>query len=128
MKIPRRRIEGQAPDVAEAASSEVDIGSDSGVEVAVGARLDANETRDARIEDVDDSARRIDGQPLRRRVPALRTAYPRASKVFADPAQGLASVEALYAALWILGQPRPELLEGYRWRAEFLALNPDLAP
>ena len=31
---------------------------------------------------------------------------------------------ALYAALAILGEPRVELLEGYRWRARFLELNP----
>jgi pre-rRNA-processing protein TSR3 len=69
----------------------------------------------------------IDGELVRRRLPALRTAYPRASKVFADPPRGLASVEALYAALAILGEPREELLDGYHWRAEFLELNPGLA-
>ena len=56
----------------------------------------------------------------------LVTAYPRRSRLFADPAQGLASVEALYAALAILGRPRPELLEGYRWASEFLRANPEL--
>jgi pre-rRNA-processing protein TSR3 len=69
----------------------------------------------------------IDGDPPRRRLPALSTAYPRKSSVFADPAQGLASVEALYAALALLGTPHPELLEGYRWAESFLAANPALS-
>lgn len=48
------------------------------------------------------------------------TAYPRASKVREDPRTGLASIEALFAALFILGSPRPDLLAGYRWSKEFL--------
>ena len=40
---------------------------------------------------------------MRRALPSgIKTAYPRVSKVFADPSAGLASVEALYAALLIL--------------------------
>jgi pre-rRNA-processing protein TSR3 len=69
----------------------------------------------------------VDGELLARRLPPLSSAYPRASKLFADPEQGLASVEALYAALRILGEPRPELLSGYRWAREFLERNPELA-
>lgn len=68
----------------------------------------------------------VDGEPIPRRLPPLVTAYPRRSRLFADPEQGLASVEALYAALAILGRPRPELLAGYRWAEEFLAANPQL--
>jgi pre-rRNA-processing protein TSR3 len=68
----------------------------------------------------------VDGDPPRRRLPPLETAYPRRSLLFADPAGGLASVEALYAALAFLGEPHPELLEGYRWASEFLAGNPTL--
>jgi rRNA small subunit aminocarboxypropyltransferase len=68
----------------------------------------------------------VDGQVRLRRLPELVTAYPRRSKQFDDPGQGLASVEALYAALVLLGRPRPELLEGYHWGADFLAANPDL--
>jgi pre-rRNA-processing protein TSR3 len=67
----------------------------------------------------------VDGELVRRRLPPLETAYPRSSKVFQDPDRGLASVEALYAALLILGDERPELLEGYRWADEFLRLNRD---
>jgi pre-rRNA-processing protein TSR3 len=65
----------------------------------------------------------LDGTLHRRRLPELTTAYPRRSKLFQDPAAGLASVEALYAALWILGEPRPELLAGYHFAAAFLEAN-----
>lgn len=64
----------------------------------------------------------VRGTPVRRRVPAtVRTAYPRQSRLFADPARGLASVEALYVARRILGDDDPSLLDGYHWRSEFLA-------
>ena len=83
---------------------------------------------------VDCSWRRVDsllanvrGELVPRRLPALVTAYPRRSKTFQDPDQGLASVEALFAASVILGEPRPEWLAAYRWREEFLARNPGLA-
>jgi pre-rRNA-processing protein TSR3 len=69
----------------------------------------------------------VDGDPPRRRLPHLATAYPRKSRVFADPSQGLASIEALYAALALLGAPRPELLGHYYWKDQFLAANPGLA-
>ena len=68
----------------------------------------------------------VEGELRLRRLPALVTAYPRKSRVFQDPDQGLASVEALYAALALLGQPTPDLLAGYRWREEFLRANPGL--
>lgn len=71
--------------------------------------------------------RTVDGAPLLRRLPPLATAYPRKSATFEDPARGLASVEALYAAACHLYGPHPELLEQYRWREEFLELNPGLA-
>ncbi len=65
----------------------------------------------------------IDGALAPRRLPPLTTAYPRVSHLFQDPAGGLASVEALYAALYLLGDPRPELLHGYHWSQEFRRLN-----
>jgi len=68
----------------------------------------------------------IDGELLQRRLPNLVTAYPRRSKLQPDPEHGLASVEALYAALALLGAPHPELLTHYRWAAEFLATNPSV--
>jgi len=67
-----------------------------------------------------------DGELSLRRLPRLVTAYPRRSHTFVDPEQGLASVEALYAALALLGRPRPDLLASYRWAEEFLARNPEL--
>jgi pre-rRNA-processing protein TSR3 len=69
----------------------------------------------------------VDGDPPRRRLPPLATAYPRKSRTFADPKQGLASVEALYAALALLGDARPEILGKYPWAERFLAANPVLA-
>ncbi len=72
--------------------------------------------------------RTVDGDLIPRRLPPLVTAYPRKSRVFDDPDQGLASIEALYAALALLGRPRPELLDGYRWGEDFLRLNPGLPP
>ncbi|MCZ6598839.1 MAG: DUF367 domain-containing protein [Planctomycetota bacterium] len=70
--------------------------------------------------------RTVDGELRARRLPPLVTAYPRRSVVFEDPEHGLASVEALYAASCILGDPRPDLLDGYFWAEEFLRLNPSL--
>jgi pre-rRNA-processing protein TSR3 len=67
--------------------------------------------------------RSVRGELRPRRLPPLETAYPRKSKVFADPANGLASIEALYAAIALLDRPRPELLAHYRWAADFLARN-----
>ena len=69
----------------------------------------------------------VDGDLIHRRLPPLVTAYPRRSKTFVDPAQGLASVEALYAACALLGTPRPDFLAAYRWADAFLAANPGLA-
>jgi len=68
----------------------------------------------------------VDGDPPRRSLPALATAYPRKSRTFADPERGLASVEALYAALLLLGEERRELLRGYRFAERFLEANPGL--
>jgi pre-rRNA-processing protein TSR3 len=52
-----------------------------------------------------------------------RTAYPRLSRMGTDPASGLASVEALFAAYHILGRPTEGLLDHYRWAEEFLRAN-----
>lgn len=68
--------------------------------------------------------RRLTRAPILRRLPPLATAYPRKSKTFADPSSGLASIEALYAAVHVLWGSRPELLDGYRERDAFLAANP----
>ena len=72
--------------------------------------------------------RTVRGDPLRRRLPNLLSAYPRRSRTHEDPETGLASIEALYAALAILRRPEPELLRSYRWSQEFLALNRERVP
>lgn len=58
-----------------------------------------------------------------RSLAGFRTAYPRVSKLFHDPAEGLASVEALYIAYRVLGRPTDGLLDAYFWREQFLRLN-----
>ena len=65
--------------------------------------------------------RSIEGDFISRSLPAgLETAYPRRSRLEPDPDHGLASVEALFAALCVLGHRDDSLLEGFRWREEFL--------
>lgn len=68
----------------------------------------------------------VSGELSKRRLPRLESAYPRKSKIAVDPEQGLASVEALYAAIALLDRPRPELLARYPWAEAFLAANPSL--
>ena len=51
------------------------------------------------------------------------TAYPRVSKLGTDPANGLASIEALYIAMRILGRATEGLLDHYHWAREFLEVN-----
>lgn len=63
------------------------------------------------------------GLRLRALPAGLETAYPRRSKLTDDPDRGLASVEALVAALHLLGYPALDLLDGYHWKREFLHLN-----
>ena len=58
-----------------------------------------------------------------RSLPDIQTAYPRVSRIYPDPKDGLATIEAIYAAYRILGRSCDGLLDGYRWRAEFLARN-----
>ena len=65
----------------------------------------------------------IQGEPLLRTLPSgVKTAYPRVSKIAEDPLGGLASIEALYLSLKILGKDDLSLLNEYHWRNEFLAL------
>jgi len=68
--------------------------------------------------------RGVKGRLALRRLPeALRTAYPRKSQWFADPEAGLASIEALHAARALLGFRDDALLDGYRWREQWLSAN-----
>ena len=63
---------------------------------------------------------RVIGSPMPRSLPPVPTAYPRRNAEGRDPAEGLASVEALYLALRLLGNDDRSLLSHYRWRDEFL--------
>lgn len=58
-----------------------------------------------------------------RSLPVIQTAYPRKSEVFEDPAEGLATIEALYAAMKLLGRDTSGLLDQYYWKERFLELN-----
>jgi len=64
----------------------------------------------------------VTGSPVLRSLPrSIVTAYPRVSKTSTDPACGLASVEALYAARRLQGRPVDGLLDQYFWKGAFLA-------
>lgn len=68
--------------------------------------------------------RGLEGNFVPRSLPGgLVSAYPRRAREGTDPAGGLASIEALYAALWVGGRAPPDLLARYRWREDFLARN-----
>ncbi|MBL8692987.1 MAG: hypothetical protein JNJ88_02705 [Planctomycetes bacterium] len=68
--------------------------------------------------------RDLTGEPPRRSIPpGFVTAYPRRSRLYEDPASGLASVEALYVASVLLGIERLDFLHGYRFAPEFLSRN-----
>ena len=61
----------------------------------------------------------VSGAPVRRGLPRVATAYPRKSKTKPDPAEGLASVEALFLARLLLGWRDDALLAEYRWADAF---------
>ncbi len=58
-----------------------------------------------------------------RSLGSWQTAYPRTSKLFEDPAAGLATIEAVVAAYAAMGLPIEGLLDQYQWRDEFLNRN-----
>jgi pre-rRNA-processing protein TSR3 len=58
-----------------------------------------------------------------RSLSGWQTAYPRSSKLFVDPDNGLSSVEALYVAYHLLDRDTSGLLDHYRWAEEFLRCN-----
>jgi pre-rRNA-processing protein TSR3 len=67
----------------------------------------------------------IAGEPVRRALPdSIHTAYPRASKDGSDPNNGLASVEALFAARHIQRRSVHGILQHYHWREAFLKALP----
>ena len=62
------------------------------------------------------------GVVVPRAIPTgVRTAYPRKAILSDEPDGGLASIEALYLALRLLGRRDDALLAGYHWRESFLA-------
>lgn len=58
-----------------------------------------------------------------RSLPDLQTAYPRNSKLFADPPSGLATIEAVWAAYHLLDRSTDGLLDSYRWSEVFASTN-----
>ncbi len=61
---------------------------------------------------------------VRRTVPNhFRTAYPRRQTECPDPRRGLASVEALYVAYFLLGRDCQHILDRYFWKEAFLEIN-----
>ena len=74
-----------------------------------------------------DLERCLVGEPIYRSIPGgFETAYPRVSKIGENPDGGLASIEALYLAIRLLGEDRPEMLRDYYWRDAFLKKNNNL--
>lgn len=67
----------------------------------------------------------MQGQDLpKRSLPShYQTAYPRKQTSCTDPMRGLASIEALYIAYFILNRPYNKLLDAYHWKELFLTLN-----
>jgi rRNA small subunit aminocarboxypropyltransferase len=61
-----------------------------------------------------------------RRLGPWKTACPRKSKLFTDPAAGLATAEAIYAAFMELGRNPHGILDNYQWREAFLKINRQL--
>jgi len=53
----------------------------------------------------------------------IKTAYPRKQEDCSDPERGLASIEAIYAAYYIMGRDVEGLLDHYYWGDDFLELN-----
>lgn len=58
-----------------------------------------------------------------RSLPPTQTAYPRKSIIIDDPGEGLATVEAIYAAYRQLGRSTDGLLDEYYWAEQFRANN-----
>lgn len=57
----------------------------------------------------------------RRSLPEkFRTAYPRRQEDCPLPERGLASIEAIYIAYWLMGRDTTGLLDNYHWKNDFL--------
>jgi len=55
--------------------------------------------------------------------PGFRTSYPRRQDDCIDPSAGLASIEALYIAFFLMGRDTSGLLDAYYWKDAFLQEN-----
>jgi len=55
----------------------------------------------------------------------IKTAYPRKQTGCSDPERGLASIEAVFTAFFILGKDTKGLLDNYYWKEAFLEKNKD---
>lgn len=63
----------------------------------------------------------------RRSLPSgLKTSYPRKQTGCSNPEEGLASIEALYAAYCLTGRDPTGILDRYYWKDQFLEANPFL--
>lgn len=63
---------------------------------------------------------------VKRSLPkTLKTAYPRRQQDCSAPQQGLASIEAIFAAYVLLGRDPYGLLDHYHWKNAFLQVNQD---
>ena len=62
----------------------------------------------------------LKGEGIYRTLPKIPSAYPRTSKIAKDPAGGLASVEALFLAKFLLGERDDNLLKDYHWRSQYI--------
>jgi pre-rRNA-processing protein TSR3 len=71
--------------------------------------------------------RKVAGPIATRSIPAYTTAYPRRQTDCPDPAQGLASIEALFIAYSILGRNTSNLLDNYHWKNLFLFQNQQIS-
>lgn len=61
---------------------------------------------------------------IKRSLPQyFKTAYPRSQEDCSDPQRGLASLEAVFIAYWILKRETKGLLDHYHWKELFLAAN-----
>jgi len=59
-----------------------------------------------------------------RSIPKIyKSAYPRKQTDCPDPTRGLASIEALFLANYILKRKTDGLLDNYHWKDEFLKIN-----
>ena len=100
---------------------------DGYVRLGLGGELLTPADRDCRLLVLDGTwkyAERMEADYSRLPVRSLgpwETAYPRRSKTYADPAAGLATIEAIFAAYVQMGCDPAGLLDHYHWREVFLA-------